>query len=62
MSENEGTEIPEDPRDAAIGNTEPAESPEIDGAGSEAAGERAQAPDGAESEEYPGPSEDAAKE
>ncbi|MGC1481947.1 MAG: hypothetical protein WA771_15715 [Chthoniobacterales bacterium] len=57
MKEDDDTQEIEDPRDEAVGNTEPAETTEAEAGGGEE-GHRAEAPDGAESEKYPGPGPD----
>ncbi len=62
MSENNEDQNVDDPRDAAIGNTEPAEESKAVPKKSDQPGDRAEAPDGVESEEYPGPSEETSEE
>ncbi len=56
--DNYDEENGDDPRAEAVGNTEPAEPSETDPGQPGKKGKVAEAPDGAEEEEYPGPSGD----
>ncbi len=60
-ADNYEKEKDEDPRMDAVGNTEPAESSEVDPGTPEKKGAAAEAPEGADKEMYPGPAGDPQK-